>query len=44
MTNYTIVEKHTCGHNLSIDLLGEVGGSWQDWVCNTCRTRTDWGK
>ncbi len=38
MTNYTIVDKHTCGHNLSIDLFGGEG-SWGVWICTTCKTK-----
>ena len=35
MDNYTPVDKHTCGHALSIDLFG----SWTTWICTTCKTK-----
>ena len=35
MDNYTPVDRHTCGHDLSIDLFG----SWTTWICTTCKTK-----
>jgi len=35
MTNYTKVDKHTCGHTLSMDIYS----NWSVWICETCKTK-----